>query len=110
MYEHTHDKEVSSLYQWILTLGSFLTLILSIYLDHDLKSNFLKEKIHLLWYLIAYLLIAFPVLVQAVRYTKKGSFFNEFSLILMATLGVFYQEAAVNRAKRNIKTLLDYST
>lgn len=126
-HEHTHDKEFSNLYQWMLTLGSLLLLISGIYLDYNLKSNFFKGKIRLLWYFIAYLLIAFPVLLQTVKHAKKGSFFNEFSLMLTASLGAFYigeypegvavmifytigeffQEAAVSKAKKNIKALLD---
>ncbi|MEG1198840.1 MAG: heavy metal translocating P-type ATPase, partial [Algoriella sp.] len=68
-----------------------------------------------------------PVWKEALELAKKFDFFNEFSLMGIATLGAFiigeypegvavmlfytigemFQEAAVNRAKGNIKALLD---
>ena len=76
---------------------------------------------------IAYLLAGRKVLDLAFRKSKRGDIFNEFVLMSVATIGAFiigeyeegvavmvfyqigewFQEAAVNRAKRNIKALLD---
>ena len=77
--------------------------------------------------LIAYLLAGRKVLRMAWRKSKRGDFFNEFVLMSVATIGAFiigeyeegvavmvfyqigewFQDSAVNRAKRSIKALLD---
>lgn len=76
---------------------------------------------------IAYLLAGYNVLNLAFRKAIRFDFFNEFFLMSVATIGAFaigsysegvavmvfysigewFQEAAVNRAKRSIKALLD---
>ena len=76
---------------------------------------------------IAYLLAGRSVLALAFRKSKRGDVFNEFVLMSVATIGAFvigeyeegvavmvfyqigewFQDAAVNRAKRSIKALLD---
>ncbi len=75
----------------------------------------------------AFLLAGYHVLDLAFRNIKRGSIFNEFVLMSVATLGAFYvgaysegvavmvfycigewfQDSAVNKAKKNIKALLD---
>ena len=77
--------------------------------------------------LIAYFLAGRSVLNLAFRKSKRGDIFNEFVLMSIATIGAFiigeyeegvavmvfyqigewFQDAAVNNAKRNIKALLD---
>lgn len=77
--------------------------------------------------LLAYLLAGRKVLELAFRKSRRGDFFNEFVLMSVATIGAFaigeyeegvavmvfyqigewFQDAAVNRAKRSIKALLD---
>lgn len=79
------------------------------------------------WYIIAYIPVGYPVIKEAWEAIKEKSFFNEFSLMSIATIGAFYigeypegvavmlfysvgelfQESAVNKAKNNIKALLD---
>lgn len=76
---------------------------------------------------IAYLLAGYNVLYMAWRKAIRFDFFNEFFLMSVATIGAFaigeysegvavmafysigewFQDAAVNRAKRSIKALLD---
>lgn len=78
-------------------------------------------------YAAAYVLSGYNVLYLAYRKAIRFDFFNEFFLMSVATLGAFaigsysegvavmafysigewFQEAAVNRAKRSIKALLD---
>lgn len=77
--------------------------------------------------LIAYFLAGRKVLELAFRKSVRGDFFNEFVLMSVATIGAFvigeyeegvavmvfyqigewFQDTAVNRAKRSIKALLD---
>lgn len=76
---------------------------------------------------VAYLLAGYNTLERAFRSLLRGDFFNEFTLMSVATLGAFYigeysegvavmvfyeigelfQDLAVNRSKRSIKALLD---
>lgn len=81
----------------------------------------------LAWYLGAYLPVGWPVLIKALIAISKGDVFSEFFLMSLATIGAFFiaeypegvavmlfykvgelfQDAAVDRAKRNIQALLD---
>lgn len=81
----------------------------------------------LILYGIAYLLAGYEVLYMTWRKMLRADFFNEFFLMSVATIGAFaigsysegvavmafysvgewFQDAAVNRAKRSIKALLD---
>jgi Cd2+/Zn2+-exporting ATPase len=83
--------------------------------------------VNLIIFSIAYLLAGYNVLYLAWRKAIRFDFFNEFFLMSVATLGAFaigeysegvavmafysigewFQDAAVNRAKRSIKALLD---
>jgi len=78
-------------------------------------------------YAVAYLLAGYNVLYMAWRKALRFDFFNEFFLMSVATIGAFaigsysegvavmafysigewFQDSAVNRAKRSIKALLD---
>lgn len=128
-HDHDHDHgDSSSLHTYIPAFISFLMLAIGMLSDHfQSPTIFQHESIRLIWYFVAYLPVGFPVFKQAVSLLKKGDFFNEFSLMSIATLGAFilgeypegvsvmlfyslgelFQDAAVNRAKNNIKALLD---
>jgi Cd2+/Zn2+-exporting ATPase len=79
------------------------------------------------WMAVAYLLAGYKTIYTAWRKVLLRNFFNEFTLMTVATLGAFYigeyaegvavmlfygigevfQDLAVNRSKRSIKALLD---
>ena len=83
--------------------------------------------LNLIVYLVAYLLAGYNVLYMAWRKAIRADFFNEFFLMSVATIGAFaigsysegvavmafysigewFQDSAVERAKRSIKALLD---
>ncbi|MEG0187104.1 heavy metal translocating P-type ATPase [Algoriella sp.] len=123
--DHNHEHNTSKLF-----LGISLFIFFSgIFIQYILKPSWFveNETIRLVWFSISYILVAFPVWKEALELAKKFDFFNEFSLMGIATLGAFiigeypegvavmlfytigemFQEAAVNRAKGNIKALLD---
>ena len=101
-------------------------LIIGIALDY-FNAVFFKDWLRIIWYTIAYLPVGFPVLREGLNSIKKGDVFTEFFLMSIATIGAFiigeypegvavmlfyavgelFQNAAVNRAKTNIKALLD---
>lgn len=127
--DHDHEHgDASSFKTYIPAAISFVMLAMGIGFDYFKSPDlFQNELIRLAWYTIAYLPVAFPVLHNAFLLLKKGDFFNEFSLMSIATLGAFllteypegvavmlfytvgelFQSAAVERAKGNIKALLD---
>jgi Cd2+/Zn2+-exporting ATPase len=106
---------------------SFTLLIGGLALEYGLKPDWFTGWVRLVWYLIAYLPVGLPVVVQGIRAALQGSIFTEFVLMSIATVGAFaigeypegvavmlfyaigeiFQDAAVSRAKRNIKALLD---
>jgi len=132
---HDHDKieisgteteEVSgwkSHWQLLLSL-SILVLMLTLEFGFDFKPPF---PVDFVIFLVAYLLGGYNVLFMAFRKIKRFDFFNEFFLMSVATIGAFaigsysegvavmifysigewFQDSAVNRAKRSIKALLD---
>ncbi|MCG7855887.1 cadmium-translocating P-type ATPase [Flavihumibacter sediminis] len=110
---------------WDLLLALAILIVLLV-LEYGFKQE-LPKTVALTINLIAYLLAGRKVLDLAFRKSKRGDFFNEFVLMSVATIGAFiigeyeegvavmvfyqigewFQEAAVNRAKRSIKALLD---
>lgn len=127
-HDHNHGDAKASLFrQYAPALTSFVLLLSGIVLDNYIEQNFFKSYFRFIYYLIAYLPVGFPVLKEAYETLKKGQFFTEFTLMCVATLGAFaigeypegvavmlfyaigelFQNAAVNRAKNNIKALLD---
>ncbi len=126
-HDHDHHHEHNS--DKLILISSFSLLLIGIFLDNIFKATWFIDRpiLRLSWYILAYVLVAFPVWKEAFKLAAKRDFFNEFSLMGIATLGAFiigeypegvavmifytvgemFQEAAVNKAKRNIKALLD---
>lgn len=110
---------------WDLLLALVILIILLV-LEFGFKIE-LPFAIALGINLIAYFLAGRKVLDLAWRKSKRGDIFNEFVLMSVATIGAFiigefeegvavmvfyqigewFQDSAVNRAKRSIKALLD---
>ena len=106
---------------------SFAMLIAGIAIDYFDAFPFFKGWVRIVWYVIAYIPVGFPVIVEGWKSIKNGDFFTEFLLMSIATLGAFaigqypegvgvmlfyavgelFQSAAVKKAKGNIKALLD---
>ncbi|MCL6266357.1 MULTISPECIES: heavy metal translocating P-type ATPase [Flagellimonas] len=124
---HNHDHGDGSAFKtYIPALISFVMLITGIALDY-FDVAFFKDWIRIIWYSIAYLPVGFPVIKEGWKSIVRGDFFTEFLLMSIATIGAFvikeypegvavmlfyavgelFQNAAVNRAKGNIKALLD---
>ncbi|MDO6597391.1 heavy metal translocating P-type ATPase [Oceanihabitans sp. 2_MG-2023] len=129
--QHTHNDghnhgNGSAFKTYVPAIISFTMLIIGIGLDY-FDVSFFKDWIRIAWYGIAYLPVGFPVVKEGWISIKKGDVFTEFFLMSIATIGAFvigeypegvavmlfyavgelFQNAAVNRAKGNIKALLD---
>lgn len=133
--EHSHDdghnqsspEEISNFRTYLPAIFSFVMLIAGIAIDYFDAFPFFKGWIRIVWYTVAYIPVGFPVIREGWKSIKNGDFFTEFFLMSIATLGAFaigeypegvavmlfyavgelFQNAAVNRAKGNIKALLD---
>lgn len=126
--EHNHDHEEESAWkEYLPAIISFIVLMSGIVLDNFIKPEFFKSYIRLVWYIVAYIPVGVPVIKDAINSIVKGSLFSEFFLMSIATIGAFFigeysegvavmlfyavgelfQSAAVKRAKRSIKALLD---
>jgi Cd2+/Zn2+-exporting ATPase len=127
-HDHEHDHEEESAWkEYLPAIASFIVLMSGIVLDNFIKPDFFKGYVRLIWYIVAYIPVGLPVMKDAIKSISKGAFFSEFFLMSIATIGAFFigeysegvavmlfyavgelfQTAAVSRAKRSIKALLD---
>jgi Zn2+/Cd2+-exporting ATPase len=125
--EHEHGEEQSGWKAYLPVAISLFLFFTGLALDHLIKPAFFTGLTRFALYAIAYLPVGLPVAIKGFRYILKGDVFTEFILMTLATVGAFYigeypegvavmlfytlgelfQDAAVNRAKRSIKALLD---
>lgn len=124
---HDHGGEDAPGWKTHLPLLSSLAILLIMLV---LEFGFAYKPafpVDLIIYVVAYFLAGYNVLNLAFRKAIRLDFFNEFFLMSVATIGAFaigsysegvavmvfysigewFQDAAVNRAKRSIKALLD---
>ncbi|MDR6844436.1 heavy metal translocating P-type ATPase [Flavobacterium granuli] len=125
-HDHSHGNR-SNFQMFFPALISFCLLLIGIVQDNYFPQTWFTGWVRIGWYIAAYIPVGFPVLKEAFESFKKGSFFSEFSLMVIATLGAFsigqfpegvavmlfysigeiFQSLAVQKAKSNIKSLLD---
>ena len=123
---HNHNNQSNNFKEYFPAIISFTMLIIGIALDY-FKVLFFNDWQRIIWYGVAYLPVGFPVVKAGWKNIKKGDVFTEFFLMSIATIGAFvigeypegvavmlfyavgelFQAAAVNKAKGNIKALLD---
>ncbi|WP_298946411.1 heavy metal translocating P-type ATPase [uncultured Polaribacter sp.] len=126
-HNHSNPKSVSNLNTYLPAIFSFVMLIVGIAVDYFEAFPHFSGWIRILWYVVAYIPVGFPVVKEGWKNLIKGDVFTEFFLMSIATIGAFiigeypegvavmlfyavgelFQSAAVNRAKGNIKALLD---
>jgi len=123
---HNHQKEETGWKaHWDLLLALAILIVLLV-LEYGFKITLPNIPL-LIINAIAWILAGRKVADLAFRKSKRGDFFNEFVLMTVATIGAFligeyeegvavmvfyqigewFQDAAVNNAKNNIKALLD---
>ena len=127
-HDHSHASEGKSTFQMFFpAIISFSLLLIGIFLDHFLKPAWFAGWVRFVFYLSAYIPVGFPVMKEAFHSIRYSDFFSEFLLMSIATTGAFaigeypegvavmlfysvgevFQSIAVQKAKSNIKTLLD---
>ncbi len=127
-HDHEHSSEEKSTFQMFLpAIISFILLLVAIGFDNYFKQSWFTGYVRIGWYILAYIPVGLPVVKEAFESIRKGEIFSEFLLMSIATIGAFaigefpegvavmlfyaigeiFQTLAVQRAKANIKSLLD---
>ncbi|MGI4759831.1 MAG: heavy metal translocating P-type ATPase [Janthinobacterium lividum] len=121
-----HDHGPAGNNPYLAPSISLVLMLVGITLDYY-NVSFFTGYARPLWYGVAYLLVGWKVIRSAIQSIPSGNIFNEFLLMGIATIGAFalgeyaegvavmlfytvgelFQDAAVNRAKRSIKALLE---
>ncbi|WP_428229345.1 heavy metal translocating P-type ATPase [Flavobacterium sp.] len=126
-HDHSHNADDSIFKMFLPAIISFVLLLIGIGFDNYFTQTWFSGYVRIVWYVVAYLPVGFPVLKEAYESIMKGDVFSEFFLMCIATIGAFaiaqypegvavmlfytigenFQGLAVSRAKSNIKSLLD---
>lgn len=126
-HDHGGGGESSFLLTWGWAILSGFLLLAGIGVEQLWQPAFFEGWFAAVWFSLAYLPVGLPVLWKAWKTIRKGDLFTEFFLMSLATIGAFaigeypegvtvmlfyavgelFQGAAVSKAKRNIKALLD---
>lgn len=124
-HNHGSGEPESWTSHWPL-LTALAVVLIMLTLEYGFNTTF-NQITQLIVYIPAYLLAGYNVLALAFRKALRFDFFNEFFLMSVATIGAFaigsysegvavmvfysigewFQDSAVNKAKRSIKALLD---
>ena len=83
---HKDSKKTIFIHEYFLPSVSFLMLITGMIMNHFDVYWFEIKPIATLWYLSAFLLFGIPVLKEAAESIMKKDFFNEFSLMSLASI------------------------
>ncbi len=125
-HDHDHDHGPAGDNPYLAPGLSLALLLAGLALDYS-HAGFFTGLVRLGWYGAAFLLVGWKVVRSAGQSIPRGNIFNEFLLMSLATLGAFaigeypegvavmlfytvgelFQDAAVNRAKRSIRALLE---
>jgi Cd2+/Zn2+-exporting ATPase len=120
----TYEHKINSYLPAIL---SFILLIAGILIDTFFSNIFVNNYVRIFWYAIAFFPVGYPVVKEGIEEIIHGDFFNEFTLMSVASIGAFFigeypeavavmlfysvgevlQEKAVDMATHNIQALLD---
>jgi len=123
---HSHGGGENNFKAYIPAILSFILLVSGIIFEQT-EAAFFKYPVSLIWYIVAYVFVGLKVNWEALKEIRRGSVFSEFFLMSIATIGAFFigqysegvavmlfysigelfQDAAVAKATRSIKALLD---
>jgi Cd2+/Zn2+-exporting ATPase len=126
-HDHEHSSHSSTFSMFLPSIISLTLLLIAIFLDNYVSQSWFNGWVRIIWYVVAYIPVGFPVIKEAFESIRKGEIFSEFLLMVIATIGAFaigeypegvavmlfyavgevFQTLAVQRAKANIKSLLD---
>lgn len=121
------EEETERGFNWRLTIGAALFALAVILFETSLVNVDLPHWGELALFGISYWLVGGPVVMIALRNIRRGQIFDENFLMMIATVGAFaigeypegvtvmlfymvgemFQERAVDRSRRSIKSLMD---
>lgn len=125
---HEHHHHAQGLKAFVWPAVSFVMLVCGILMSNFGCEWFTGNRwIEFGWYVLAFLPVGLPVMKEAAEGVAHGDFFNEFTLMVIASIGAFciwelpeavgvmlfysvgetLQHGAVERARGNISRLLD---
>ena len=128
--ENNKDNNVSELSEHrppiIKVVSALLILLIGIIFEKSLYNTPFHFAEYFV-FVIAYIIVGWKVIAEALRNILKGQFFNEYFLMTIATLGAFaidamaeavsvmlfyvvgelFQDIAVGRSRKSIKSLLE---
>ena len=119
-----HDRHSQS--YW-MPVASAVLFAAGLVMQYTGVEFFASPAVRFCWYLAAYFPVGLPVLREAWNGMRQRDFFTEYTLMSLAAIGAFYigeypegvavmlfysigealQERAVERARRNIRALVD---
>lgn len=93
-HDHDHDSDHSNGSEGVLkmffpSIVSFVLLLVALLFDNYFPQSWFSGWIRIVWYVIAYLPVGFPVLKDAFQSIRSGTVFSEFFLMSVATMGAF---------------------
>jgi Cd2+/Zn2+-exporting ATPase len=126
-HDHGGNGQLAIGKMFLTPIISLCLLLIAILIDNYFPQTWFVGWVRIVWYGVAYIPVGFPVLKEAFESIRKGEIFSEFLLMGIATIGAFaigefpegvavmlfysigeiFQSLAVQRAKSNIKLLLD---
>lgn len=93
---HTHDNSIGGLRRYGIELFTLFLLLAGVILNHFRMFGIFAQSIAmpesvviLLYYIIAVLPVGKGILIETVKSWMRGDFFNEFSLMFLASIGAF---------------------
>ena len=126
-HHHHHGAAPGGWRAWAAPAASLLLLLAGLVPGWAGAAFFAAGWVRLLWYVAAFLPVGWPVAREAFGAMRHGDVFNEFTLMLLASVGAFYigeypeavavmlfyavgerfQDRAVARARRGIRALVE---
>ncbi|MBC6489630.1 heavy metal translocating P-type ATPase [Flavihumibacter stibioxidans] len=126
-HDHSGSENSSTFKMFLPAIISLVLLLSAIAFDNWFTQTWFTGWVRIVWYVMAYAPVGFPVIKEAIVAIGKREIFSEFLLMSIATVGAFaiaqypegvavmlfyavgevFQTLAVKRAKANIKSLLD---
>ena len=120
-------EELSKIKAFIAPAISFVILASGVIFSAAEFAFFENGWIRLIWYIIAYIPVGVPVLIEGIQSIRSINIFNEYTLMIIATTGAFiigeypegvavmlfysvgelFQQRAVAKARRSIGALAD---